>query len=256
MIIFQIFLLALVQGITEFLPVSSSGHILLLSKLTDLNDVSLPITIALHLGSLIAVLFFYKKDIFEIFKNKSYTKIDSLPWKLAFATLPIIIVGSIFFILKPDFLKTKNIIGLAFIIFGYLLYYYDKKPAGKKTIKKLTFKDAFNIGLFQTCALIPGTSRSGITITGSRKIGLTKQDSIKFALLLAIPTLTLASIAMIFDLAECGNPQTITYAIYATLLSFIVSFITLYFFVNWSKKGSMFWFAVYRIILGTVILLI
>ena len=185
-----IFILGLIQGITEFLPISSSGHLLVVGKFLDFKQQSLLIDVSLHLGTLGAVLLYFSKEskiillnAHSVFSNRSdentlFTK------HILFATVPIVIVGGLLFVFGiADILRNLQVIALATILFGVLLYFADIKSNSHITIKELTVQKSFLIGMFQTLSIIPGTSRAGIVYTGSRFLNL---DRIEAASLWAI----------------------------------------------------------------------
>jgi len=201
MITFHIFFIAIIQGITEFLPISSSAHLIILPYLMKVSDQGVIIDISAHLGSLLALMVFFKKDSINLFRGliqffffKNRKKEFYLFLKIGVATIPVIFFGLIFKIYRLDIIvRSIEIIGWMMIVFGVLLFYADKFGKEKKSLEDLNFKHAAIIGLFQAFALIPGVSRSGITITGFRIFGYSKYDSIKISLLMSIPTIILSA---------------------------------------------------------------
>ena len=175
-------LLSIVQGISEFIPVSSSAHLIILSKLGKLSSQSLEIDISLHLGSLLAIITYFKKDLFLIFKNKILFNL------ILFGSLPIVLVGSILYFFEIIYiLRNIEIIAWSTLIFGILLFFADKKKEERQIEKELTLNRIFVIGMFQILALIPGVSRSGITITAGRLIKFNRVDCAKISFFLSIP---------------------------------------------------------------------
>ncbi len=245
----EIFTLALIQGISEFLPVSSSAHIVLLSKIYEFSNQNLLIDICLHLGSLIAIIFYFRKDLLNFMQNKNFLI------KILLGTVPIIPVG---YILHQtgliNSLRNLEVIGWMSLIFGILLYISDRFKITKKIDTEFTNSSAIFIGLFQVLALIPGVSRSGITITSGRLLGFNRFDSAKISFFLSIPTLGAASLLGIYNIYKEGNAELNFLAIIAVIFSFIFSYVTISLFLNFIKKFSLNIFIMYRIILSLFIL--
>ena len=182
--IIQILLISIIQGIAEFIPVSSSAHINLLSNLLNYEKIELAINVSAHFGSLVAVLFYFNKEIYNFSKNKN------LFYKVIIASIPIFVIGYILIELKIiSNLRTIEIMGWTTIIFGILLYISDKFKIKLKMKNNFTFRNAIIIGFYQTLALIPGVSRSGIIITGARFLKFNRIDAAKISFLLSIPAL-------------------------------------------------------------------
>ena len=245
----EIFLLSLIQGVSEFLPVSSSAHLVLFSEYYKFNNQNLLIDISLHLGSLIAIIFYFRRDLFNFVQNKSFLI------KIILGTIPIIPVGYILYKTELiNFLRSLEVIGWMSLIFGILLYVSDKFEITKKIDTEFTNSSAIIIGLFQVLALIPGVSRSGITITSGRLLGFSRFDSAKISFFLSIPTLGAASLLGIYNIYKEGSAELNFLAIIAVIFSFIFSYITIKLFLNFIKKFSLNAFVVYRIILSLFIL--
>ena len=246
----EVFFLSIIQGITEFLPISSSAHLILFSKYFNLSNENLTLNVSLHVGSLLAIIVYFKRDLLDFVNNKI------LFYKIIFSSLPVIICG--YFLVKYNlinFLRSYEIIGWSTILFGILLYFSDLiKP--KKTINKdFKYSYAFYVGLFQVLSLIPGVSRSGITITGARFLNFNRIDSVKISFLISIPTLLAVSIYNLKGLLLGENLEVSILNFLGIGLSFIFSYITIRIFIQFLKKFSLLFFAIYRVILGTVILL-
>jgi len=247
----EILILSLIQGISEFLPVSSAAHLVLVSKYYAFTNESLLIDICLHLGSLLAIIFYFRNDLFHFIKNKSFLI------KILVGTIPIIPIGYILYQTGLiDQLRNLEVIGWMSLIFGILLYVSDKSKVTKKIDTEFTNKSALFIGLFQVFALIPGVSRSGITITSGRMLGFNRFDSARISFFLSIPTLAAASIMGIYNIYREGSAELNFLAIVAVIFSFIFSYITIALFFNFIKKFSLNIFIVYRIILSLFILAI
>ena len=212
----EILILSAIQGISEFLPVSSAAHLVLVSKYYAFTNQNLLIDICLHLGSLIAIIVYFRNDLFHFIKNKSFLI------KILVGTIPIIPVGYILYQTKLiDQLRSLEVIGWMSLIFGILLYISDKSKVTKKIDTGFTNKSAVFIGLFQVLALIPGVSRSGITITSGRMLGFNRFDSAKISFFLSIPTLAAASIIGIYNIYKEGSAELNFLAIIAVIFSFI-----------------------------------
>ena len=244
----EILILSAIQGISEFLPVSSAAHLVLVSKYYAFTNQNLLIDICLHLGSLIAIIVYFRNDLFRFIKNKSFLI------KILVGTIPIIPVGYILYQTRLiDQLRNLEVIGWMSLLFGILLYISDRSNVTKK-MDKFTNKSAIFIGLFQVLSLIPGVSRSGITITTGRFLGFDRFESAKISFFLSIPTLTAASLLGIYNIYKVGSVELNFLAIIATIFSFIFSYITISIFLNFIKKFTLTVFVVYRIILSLLIL--
>ena len=244
---FEIFLLSIIQGISEFLPVSSAAHLILASNIYEFKNQSLLIDISLHLGSLLAILFYFKEEIFNFSKNKN------LFFKILLGTLPLIIVGYFLYTTNIIYqLRNINTIAWTTLFFGILLYIADKNKLLKKIDSDLNIKSVLIIGFFQVLALVPGVSRAGITITAGRLLGFNRTDSTKIAFYLSIPALLGASILGIKDLFK-QNVDFNLLVLIGVFLSFLFSILTIKFFMKYIKNFSLNIFAIYRIILAVVL---
>ena len=247
----EILILAAIQGISEFLPVSSAAHLIIVSKYYAFTNQSLLIDICLHLGSLIAIIFYFRNDLFNFIKNKNFLM------KIIIGTIPIIPLGFILYQTKLIYqLRNLEIIGWTSLIFAILLYVSDKSKITKKIDTAFTNKSALFIGLFQILSLIPGVSRTGITITSGRLLGFNRFDSAKISFFLSIPTLAAASLFGVNTIYKEGSAELNFLAIIAVIFSFIFSYITIALFLNFIKKFNLNIFIVYRIILSLLILTI
>jgi undecaprenyl-diphosphatase len=255
------FILGLIQGLTEFLPISSSAHLLFPSLLFGADDLGLAFDIAVHAGTLFAVMYFFRADIFLMMKSlisKNNTLHDSrrLAYLLIIATIPIVIAG----LLGLDFIESNrnSISSIAYmnIVFAGLLLLAYMVSSSSKSIVELTILGAIFIGFFQIFALFPGASRSGTAITAALLIGLNLKDSSRFAFLLAIPTILGALVFLIGDLAL--YPANINRAslFVGFLTSSIFAFLTIKYFLIFVEKIGMYPFVIYRVLLGVIILAI
>ncbi len=246
----EIFLLSIIQGVSEFIPVSSAAHLIIVSNIYEFTNQSLLIDISLHLGSLLAILFYFKEDIFDLNKNKN------LFYKIAIGTIPLIFFGYLLYSTDTIHqLRNIKVIAWATFFFGILIYIADKNKFLKKIDSDLNIKSILIIGLFQILALIPGVSRSGITITAGRILGFNRVDSTKISFYLAIPALIGASALGIKDLFK-ENIEFNFLVIIGVFLSFLFSLITIKFFFKFIKSFSLNIFVAYRILLSLVLFII
>ena len=186
---FEVIILSIIQGITEFLPVSSSAHLILVSRYFNFTNENLILDVSLHMGSLFAIIFYFKRELFNFINNKK------LFLKIILSSAPIMVIGFILIKLNLlDHLRNFKVIGWSTIIFGIFLYFCDRLKIEKSLDKDLNFTTALYIGFFQILSLIPGVSRSGITMSGARFFNFSRVDSVKISFLLSIPTLGAASL--------------------------------------------------------------
>ena len=248
--LFEILLLSLIQGVSEFLPISSAAHLILASNIYEFKNQSLLIDISLHLGSLLAILFYFRNEIFNLKNNLN------LFYKIIVATLPLIITG--YFLYSTGIIyELRNIKVIVWTTFAgaILLYIADRRKIFNNLENSFNFKSALIIGLFQIIALIPGTSRAGITITAGRILGFDRTDSTKISFYLSIPALAGASAMGIKDLLK-ENIELNFIVLVGIFLSFIFSLITIKYFLKFIKNFSFKIFVFYRIILSLILLYI
>ena len=246
----EILILSAIQGISEFLPISSSAHLILISNFYDFKTSSLLIDISLHLGSLFAIMFYFKKDLFDLKNNKRLLGL------IIVGSIPLMIFG---YILHSSnliyFVRNVEIIAWTTLFFGFILYFSDQSKTKKNLSKNLNLKSIIFIGIFQILALIPGVSRAGITITAARFLNFNRVDSTKISFLLSIPALIGASSLGITDAFK--ETLEISYlSIIAIVLSFLFSFITVKYFLKYVNNFSLNIFVIYRVFLGIILLLI
>tara|TARA_B100001564_G_C20645111_1_gene674066 strand:- start:1132 stop:1899 length:768 start_codon:yes stop_codon:yes gene_type:complete len=243
-------ILAIIQGISEFTPVSSSAHLIIVSKISDFDLGSLQLDISLHLGSLLAIIFFFRKDLLDIVNNKNIFLL------IIFGSIPLVIVGYIFYTTNLiDQFRNLKVIAWTTLTFGILLYFSDKIELRKKISSDLNIKSIIIIGVFQIFAIIPGVSRSGIVITASRFLKFDRVESSKIAFYLSIPALAGASFLGIND-AFNDQLSLDSVFIFSTLFSFLFSYITIKYFLIYVKMFSLSFFVIYRIILSLILFLI
>ena len=246
----EILILSTVQGISEFLPISSSAHLILVSNFYDLKTSSLMIDISLHLGSLVAVIFYFRKDLFNLRNNR---KLLSL---IIIGSLPLISFGYILYTTEfIHLLRNTKVIASTTLFFGFILFFADQRKIEKNIVTDLNFKSILIIGLFQILALIPGVSRAGITITAARFLNFNRIDSSKISFLLSIPALAGASFLGLNEAFE-QSIELNSLLIIAVLLSFTFSFLTIKYFLKFINNISFNIFVIYRIILGFILFLI
>ena len=245
--IIEVLILSAIQGVSEFLPISSSAHLIIVSSLYEFKSNSLLIDISLHLGSLFAIIYFFREELLDIKSNK---KLLSL---IVLGSIPLIIVGYILYTTGVIYnLRNIKVIAWTTLIFGIVLYVADKSRFDKKISANLNFKSILFISFFQILSLIPGVSRAGITITAARILKFNRLDSSKISFLLSIPALGGASFLGLKDLLN----QSVEFnylAIIAIIASFIFSFVTVKFFLNYINKFSMNAFVIYRIIIALIL---
>jgi len=248
--IIEIVVLSLIQGVSEFLPISSSAHLIIVSSLYEFKSSSLLIDVSLHLGSLLAIIFFFRKELFNIRNN------HKLLLLIIIGSIPLVIVG--YFLHSTGFiylLRDIKIIAWTTLVFGILLYFADQNRFDKKMSSDLNFKTIFYIGLFQTLALIPGVSRAGITITIARLLQFNRYDSSKISFLLAIPALGGASFLSLKDILD--QSFDFNYFILLSItLSFLFSYFTVKFFLKYISKFSLNIFIIYRILIALFLLIL
>ena len=245
----EIFLLSLIQGITEFLPVSSSSHLIIFSKYTSFENQSLSIDISLHIGSFLAVISYFHKDIINFIKNKD------LFLKILIASIPVMFFG--FFLVQTNFiekLRSIEVIGWTTLIFGILLYISDRYKLEKHISTDFSYRSAILIGLFQILSLIPGVSRSGISITAARFLNFKRFDAAKISFLLSIPTLGAVSVFGLKNLFTSQDTSISLLNLISIFFSYIFSLMTINYFLKYIKNFSLNIFVSYRILLGLVLL--
>lgn len=242
-------ILSVVQGVTEFIPVSSSSHLFLFSDFLNFQSKSLSIDVSLHIGSFIAIITYFYKDIINFVKNKD------LFIKIFISSIPVMIIG--FVLIQTNLienLRNIKLIAWTTILFGFLLYFSDKYNVNKTIENNFNIKSAIIIGIFQIMSLIPGVSRSGITITAARLLNFKRVDATKISFLLSIPTLGAVSIFGVKNILSNSDVSFSILNIAAIFLSFLFSYLTIKYFLNFVKKFNLTVFVIYRVILGLALL--
>ncbi|MDQ9093298.1 undecaprenyl-diphosphate phosphatase [Pseudoalteromonas haloplanktis] len=257
MSIIEIIVLALIQGLTEFLPISSSAHLILPSQILGWQDQGLAFDVAVHVGTLIAVVIYFRKEVVEIlgawfksFGAQGATDDSKLGWWIILGTVPAAVLGLVFKDLIELYLRSAWVIAITTILFGLLLWYADVKGKQTKTIYQLNWKSALMIGMAQAMAMIPGTSRSGITMTAGLMLGMNKQSAARFSFLLAIPVISMMGLYYIIELALGDHIVDWTTLILGAGLSFISAYACIFFFLKIIERMGMMPFVIYRLLLG------
>ena len=249
----HIFILSIIQGVTEFLPISSQSHLILTSYFLGLSDQGLGFDIALHFGSLIAILIYYRKEVRSLFslsdEGLNYLKL------IIIGSIPLPIIGLLFIDIVSQNMRSVFSIASMTILFAVVLYLADVKK--KEIITKyanISIYTIIFIGLMQTLAIMPGVSRSGIVITAALLANFSREDSIKIAFLLSIPAIFMATVYQSMQLYEVGNIEILNEHLLGMILSFIFSYITIHLFISTINKISFTPYIVYRLMLGIALI--
>lgn len=264
MTLFHLFLIAVIQGITEFLPVSSSGHLILLPNLTGMQDQGLAIDVAVHVGTLLAVVIYFWTDVrdaavgsLRLLQGKVDTKGAWMALCLIIATIPVVIAGLALKLTGLDeALRSTAVIGWTMLIFGLVLYWADQKGQTLRTAEDWSLKHALIMGLWQMIALIPGVSRSGITITAARSLGYSREDGAKLSMLMSIPTIAMAGLLLGVDVIATADKQAARDGAIAAVFAFVSALLALTLMMRLLKSVSFTPYVIYRVILGVILLAI
>lgn len=262
MSLFHLFIVAIIQGLTEFLPVSSSGHLILLPNLTGMEDQGQFIDVAVHLGTLGAVILYFWPDVrtgLAGLPRMLTGRIDTPGAKLAFlltiATIPVILFGLFLKVTGlSDAMRSIEVIGWTMLGFGIVLYWTDQKGAEIKKDHDWSLRDAIIMGLWQALALIPGTSRSGATISGARALGYTREDGAKIAMLMSIPTILATGLFLTLEVAAKANTAALKDGAIAAIFAFVSALAALALMMRLLKSASFTPYVIYRVILGAILL--
>lgn len=260
MTILQTLILGILQGITEFLPISSSAHLILVPIITGWPDQGVAFDLAVHVGTLLAVVLYFRKDLLSISRDGILSIVQRrrvgqsrLAWAVVLGTIPTGLAGLALMDLVETSLRSIAVIAITTIVFGLLLGIADVSNRGTRTLDKLTWGDVAFIGLAQALALIPGTSRSGVTLTAGLMLGLTREAAARFSFLLAIPITALASAAKIIELAQSDLVVDWLHFLIGGITSFITAILAIHFFLQLLNRFGMMPYVIYRLILGAVI---
>ena len=243
-------ILAFIQGFSEFIPVSSSAHLIIISKVYEFNISSLQLDISLHLGSLLAIIFYFRDDLINFSKNKS------LAILIIIGSIPLIVVGYIIYSTGLiDHLRNLKIIAWTTLLFGILLFFADRSKIKNKIDTSLNYKNILIIGLYQVLAVIPGVSRSGIVITASRFLKFDRVEASKISFYLSIPALGGASFLGIKEILKTSVNFNFLF-LFSIIFSFLISYLTIKYFLIYVKNFSLKFFVYYRIFLALVLFII
>lgn len=256
--LFHLFLVAVIQGLTEFLPVSSSGHLILLPALTGMQDQGQVIDVAVHVGTLLAVILYFWPDVRmglaglpRLMRGRIDTQGAWLALCLVIATVPVVIVGLILNITGiDDMMRGPVVIGWTMLIFGIVLYWADQRGPSIKTAETWSLRDALIMGLWQVIALIPGTSRSGITITGGRLLGYARHDAAKLSMLMSIPTIAASGLLLGAEVAMSADAAAARDGAIAAIFAFFAALLALSLMMRLLRSVSFTPYVIYRVVLG------
>nr|WP_321506553.1 undecaprenyl-diphosphate phosphatase [uncultured Celeribacter sp.] len=262
MSLFYLLIVAIVQGITEFLPVSSSGHLILLPMVAGVQDQGQAIDVAVHVGTLGAVILYFWRDVRgallgvpRLLTGKTDTPGSKLAFLLIVATIPVVVLGLVLKLTGlSDAMRSPTVIGWTMLIFGLVLYWFDQKGAQTKSADDWSLQDAIKLGLWQAVALIPGTSRSGITITGARAMGYQREDGARIAMLMSIPTILASGVLLGAEVVHEADWAMMKYAAIGAVFAFIAALLALSLMMRLLKSVSFTPYVIYRVVLGMVLL--
>jgi undecaprenyl-diphosphatase len=254
---FEAFALALIQGFTEFLPISSSAHLILPSAILGWEDQGLAFDVAAHIGTLAAVVIYFRKEVVSllsalfgsIFKGER-SKESKLAWMIVLATIPACVFGFLMKDIVELYLRSAWVIATTTVVFGVLLWWADKNPHLNDSEYSADWKKSLFIGIAQALAVIPGTSRSGATITAALYLGFTREAAARFSFLMSIPIIVLAGGYQGLKLATSSEPIHVGFLLTGIITSFISAYICIYFFLKLISRMGMTPFVIYRLILG------
>lgn len=260
MTILQTLILGILQGITEFLPISSSAHLILVPVIAGWQDQGVAFDLAVHVGTLLAVVLYFRKDLLAITHDGVMSVIKGqrvgqsrLAWAVVLGTIPTGLAGLALIDLIDTSLRSVSIIVITTVVFGLLLGIADASNRAERDLSRLTWLDVAFIGVAQAVSLIPGTSRSGITITAGLLLGLTREAAARFSFLLAIPITALAASVKIIELAQSEIVVDWMHFLLGGITSFITAILAIHFFLQWLNRFGMMPYVIYRLVLGAVI---
>jgi len=256
MILYHIVILALIQGITEFLPISSSAHLVLAHAVINGDSAGhwgedMMIDVAVHVGTLFSVLVYFRRDLCAMCCKPGAS---GLPLLVLVSSIPVIIAGFALHMLQPDWLRSVEVIAWTTLIFGIALLWADRSKPSERDLDDLTMRDAVWIGLAQVLALIPGVSRSGITMTAARWLGFSRLEAARFSMLLAIVAISGAGTLGGIDLIKSGDAALNMEALLAAALAFLSGLVAITLMMRWLERATFTPFAIYRVVLGLLLL--
>jgi len=258
----QAFWLALLQGLTEFLPISSSAHLILLPELIGWADQGVAFDVAVHIGTLLAVVWYYRDDLKLIFSDwirsltgHAPTVHSRLAWHVIIGTIPACVAGVVFVLVDglAEQMRSPLIIATTTILFGVLLWFSEAITNELRRIKDMGWQDAILVGIFQAIAFIPGTSRSGITITAGLFLGLEREDAARFSFLLSVPLIALAGLSNGYKLYRAAEPVHWDVMAVGVIVSAIVAYLTIGWFLRLLDRVGLVPFVIYRFFLGALL---
>jgi len=259
----QILVLGLVQGLTEFLPISSSAHLILVPELTGWPDQGLAFDVSVHLGTLSAVILYFRRELISMSRSwtasvtgKGFDQEARLAWAVLLGTIPVGIAGLAFKDVVETTLRSPFVIASATLVFGLLLWWADARCRGERNEHSIGWKDVLIIGIGQALALIPGTSRSGATMTAGLMVGLSRKASARFSFLLSIPVIVLAGGLEIIEYLETANIADIQPLLLGALISGVSAFICIHYFLKVLENIGMLPFVIYRLALAGFLYLV
>ncbi len=260
--LFHLFIIAVIQGLTEFLPVSSSAHLILLPSLTGLADQGQVIDVAVHVGTLFAVMLYFRGDVIQAVAGLPRLmtgRIDTPGAKLAFllglATIPVVLFGLVLKLTGlDDAMRSITVIGWAMLIFGLVLYWSDQRGTSSKCAPDWNLYDAMIMGLWQAVALIPGTSRSGATISGARALGYGREDAAKMSMLMSIPTIIASGVLLGAEVAATADIAAARDGAIAALFAFVAALLALSLMMRLLRSVNFTPYVIYRVVLGLFLL--
>jgi len=254
----QFFLIGLIQGVTEFLPISSSGHLVLFAELAKWEDQGLFTDIAVHFGTLFAVIFYMRKEIRFLISNILAMQIleDKIVFKIIVATIPAIIVGLFIYDLVNLYFRNIEVMATSSIVFALILFIADKSKIEEKNWNNISFKDSFLIGLWQVLAFIPGASRAGVTITGARFLGYDRLNATRFSMILSIPIILASMTLSLINVSKENYVDiNLSQPFTAAIVAFITALLSIIFLMKFIKTFNFNIFIIYRFLLGILLLL-
>ena len=259
----QIILLALLQGFTEFLPISSSAHLILFPKLSGFADQGLAFDVAVHVGTLAAVVWYFRRELktmtrdwFASIAQRKRVGDSNLMWAVGFGTIPVGLAGLLFKDVIETSLREPLVIAITTVLFGLLLWWADSQGKRARDEHSIGWREVVVIGVAQAIALIPGTSRSGITMTAGLMMGLTRAAAARFSFLLSIPVILLAGGLHTLELVKSESLVDWNALLFGTAISALSAYLCIHFFLKLLERIGMFPFVVYRLLLGAVLLAI
>ena len=254
----QFILIGVIQGITEFLPISSSGHLVLFGQLSNWEDQGLFTDIAVHFGTLFAVIFYLRKDIFYLFANVFQFKFikDQIIFKIILSTLPAILIGYFIYDYVSIYFRNIQLIAISSMLFAIILYLADKIQIQNKSWKKITYLEALLVGLFQALAFIPGASRAGVTITGARFLGYDRLNAARFSMILSIPIILASMTLSLINVSKENYVDVnLSQSFTAVIVAFITALLSIIFLMKFIKTFNFNIFIIYRFLLGILLFL-